>query len=166
MATLFENFVNKELPKRISTEIPADGNLPAGKFLKTTGIGLSVEASDVAGEIGELVIYDIAGSAIGQPTAGAIVMRFAVVRPFYFRAQFADSQGVAEVVPTADATFEIQRNDITIGTMTFPAGQEFATFSLATEEHFAIRDSLTVVAPAVQDTTLSGVEWTLVGILT
>jgi hypothetical protein len=166
MATLFENFVNKELPKRVSTDIPPDGNLPAGKFLKTTGIGLGVEPSDVTGEIGELVIYDIAGGAIGMPTAGAIVTRFAVVRSFYFKHNFADSQGIAEVPATADATFLIQKNDVTIGTMTFAAGSEFASFSSSGEEYFSIRDSLTVIAPDPQDTTLSGLEWTLVGILT
>lgn len=45
-ATPFENFVNKELPKRISTDIPDSGNLPAGKVLVTTGLGLGVELRD------------------------------------------------------------------------------------------------------------------------
>ncbi|MCW6598776.1 hypothetical protein [Yersinia ruckeri] len=45
-ATPFENFVNKELPKRLSTDIPESGNLPAGKVLVTTGLGLSVELRD------------------------------------------------------------------------------------------------------------------------
>lgn len=39
----FEDFVNTELPRRISTTIPAGGNLPTGYYLKTTGVGLNVE---------------------------------------------------------------------------------------------------------------------------
>lgn len=45
-ASAFEKFVNTELPKRISTDIPGSGNLPPGKVLRTTGIGLGVEAID------------------------------------------------------------------------------------------------------------------------
>ncbi len=43
----FMKFVNSELPKRISiNNMPASGNLPAGKLLKTTGVGLNVELYD------------------------------------------------------------------------------------------------------------------------
>ncbi len=44
--TAFERFVNSELPRRISTDVPVSGNLPAGKFLQTTGIGLNVKIID------------------------------------------------------------------------------------------------------------------------
>ena len=43
----FMKFVNSELPKRFSvSNMPITGNLPAGKLLKTTGIGLNVELHD------------------------------------------------------------------------------------------------------------------------
>lgn len=44
----FEDFVNKELPKRIATDEDGGGtgNLPVGKLLRTTGIGLLVETVD------------------------------------------------------------------------------------------------------------------------
>lgn len=43
----FMKFVNSELPKRLSIgNMPLSGNLPAGKLLKTTGIGLNLELHD------------------------------------------------------------------------------------------------------------------------
>jgi hypothetical protein len=45
--TDFKQFVNAEIPKRINiNSIPSTGNLKPGKILKTTGIGLGVEAAD------------------------------------------------------------------------------------------------------------------------
>lgn len=44
--TSFQRFINQEIPRRISTDVPISGNLPSGKFLRTTGIGLNVEIID------------------------------------------------------------------------------------------------------------------------
>jgi len=65
MATQFENFVNKELPKRISTE-QDPLTLPVGKILITTGIGLGVEFQDPS----ELVnsVSDFASLGVGVLT--------------------------------------------------------------------------------------------------
>lgn len=47
MSTPFQQFVNRELPKRIFIDqIPVTGNLPKGKILKTSGVGLGVEITD------------------------------------------------------------------------------------------------------------------------
>lgn len=45
----FEDFVNLEMPKRIATNEHIDngtGNLPANRFLRTTGVGILVETVD------------------------------------------------------------------------------------------------------------------------
>lgn len=42
MPSPFESFVNIELPKRVSTDIPVSGNLPAGYVPVSTGVGLGV----------------------------------------------------------------------------------------------------------------------------
>lgn len=39
----FQNFVNKELPTRVSTQIPEKGNLGKGLMPFSTGVGLEVE---------------------------------------------------------------------------------------------------------------------------
>jgi hypothetical protein len=49
MATQFEEFVNAELPKRISIDVPSDGNLNAGLLLQTTGVGLGVQLVTMSG---------------------------------------------------------------------------------------------------------------------
>lgn len=48
MPTPFESFVNIELPKRVSTleDGGGSGNLPEGKVLETTGVGLGVRTAD------------------------------------------------------------------------------------------------------------------------
>lgn len=50
MASPFQEFVNKELPMRISTVEDGDGtgNLPVGRILLTTGVGLSVRTAESA----------------------------------------------------------------------------------------------------------------------
>lgn len=47
MPSSFEIFVNAEIPKRIYTEVPSEGNLEPDKLLLTTGIGLGVKLIDV-----------------------------------------------------------------------------------------------------------------------
>ncbi|HAF5971151.1 TPA: hypothetical protein G8N92_005052 [Salmonella enterica] len=42
----FQGFVNRELPKRISSEIPEKGNLKPGLVPHSTGVGLAVEFID------------------------------------------------------------------------------------------------------------------------
>lgn len=57
MASAFENFVNAEIPLRISIDTPpVGGNLTAGKFLQATGVGLQVEQVDGGGG-GDFVPY-------------------------------------------------------------------------------------------------------------
>jgi len=65
MATLFQEFVNRELPKRLWIEVPGTGNLESGKYLRTTGTGLQVElVTTVTGEIAELIkTFNCASSA-------------------------------------------------------------------------------------------------------
>jgi hypothetical protein len=49
MATPFENFVNGELPKRVSIEVPSSGNLDPDKYLVSTGVGLGVKLVNAPG---------------------------------------------------------------------------------------------------------------------
>jgi len=60
-ATQFEEFVNTELPKRISTDVPPSGNLSDSKYLRTTGIGLGVEVVD-APSGGEIIVKESDGT--------------------------------------------------------------------------------------------------------
>jgi len=68
----FEDFVNLELPKRISTEEngAGSGNLPAGFALRTTGIGLGVETVPTMGG-GDVAEYTTLLTVIHTVDAGA-----------------------------------------------------------------------------------------------
>ena len=48
MSTPFEDYVNTELPQRIKADIPISGNLPAGNFMRTTGVGMKTEPIESA----------------------------------------------------------------------------------------------------------------------
>ena len=66
----FEDFVNTELPRRVSVpELPVSGNLPPGKTLITTGIGLGVSAGDATPS--DNLIYLPTNSDIGGHRAVA-----------------------------------------------------------------------------------------------
>jgi len=42
----FEDFVNTELPRRLSIDVPETGNLPANKLIMTKGVGLGIKLVD------------------------------------------------------------------------------------------------------------------------
>jgi len=80
-----------------------------------------------------------------------------------FPAGLTDSQGFATDAPTADAVFAIKKNSTGIGTVTFAAASNEATFALAGGAVFEAGDVLSVVAPEPQDATLWQVSITLAG---
>lgn len=65
------------------------------------------------------------------------------------------SSGYAETVATADAVFQIHKNGVSIGTVTFPASTNAATFSVASNVDFFVGDRLRLVAPSSADATLA-----------
>jgi len=50
-----------------------------------------------------------------------------------------------------------------VGTMVFAAGATIATFTMSSATTYMAGDILTVVAPALPDTTLANLAWTFVG---
>lgn len=80
-----------------------------------------------------------------------------------FPAGFSGSKGFATDAPTADAEFTIKKNGTGVGTVTFAAASNEATFALAGGAVFGAGDVLSVVAPAPQDATLWQVSITLAG---
>lgn len=80
-----------------------------------------------------------------------------------FPAGLTGSQGFATDAATADAEFTIKKNGSSIGTATFVAASNEATFALTGGAVFEAGDVLTVVAPEPQDATLWQVSITLAG---
>ena len=72
MATPFQDFVNAELPKRVSCEEAVGGNLPAAKRLRTTGLGLQVELVDEIGGV-DLSFDGSSVNIVADNVQGAII---------------------------------------------------------------------------------------------
>jgi hypothetical protein len=93
-----------------------------------------------------------------------MAFRIRVARAIAYPANFAGSQGGALVASTGTATFDIQKNDVSMGTMVFTSDDE-ATFTTTsgTAKSLAPGDYLSVIAPASPDATLADIGFTLFG---
>lgn len=115
-------------------------------------------------------IYVLKGTIPGKPRAGFPVLIDPVSPEIVtFPENFVQSRGVIAPIlgatATSDAEFSIQKNGVEIGTMTFEAASDEAVFASAADVLFDPSvDILTVVAPAVQDATLTHVGFAIAGI--
>lgn len=73
------------------------------------------------------------------------------------------SQGTTGTAATAVATFELEKNNVNVGTMVFATTATTATFVMTSATTFNAGDVLTLVAPAVPDATLANLAWTFMG---
>lgn len=107
-------------------------------------------------------VYDIAGSCNGKPTASATLTRFETPRAFSLQAALPGSVSDATAAATLAATLLIFKDAVQIGTITFAAGSKVGVMALTADTTFAIRNVLTVVAPAAVDATLANITFTFV----
>ena len=107
--------------------------------------------------------YDIGGSVGGQPDAGETILRYPFPRAVSFPAGMPGSQGVVGTAPAANAVFDLRRNAVSFGAMTFAVAATTATFSVPGDTIFAAGDVLTVVAPTPQDGTLADLGFSFAG---
>ena len=102
----------------------------------------------------------------GTPGAGVKIGKHTATRRFTLNDDLASSQAHADTAGTVGAAvFDVQRNGVSIGSITFAVASTTATFTTsgASEEVFAIGDRLTVVAPNPANATLADVAITLFG---
>lgn len=110
------------------------------------------------------VPYDIATQVIGKPTAGAVVLSFYAVRAFSLAANLAGSTARAGVAAAAQAVFSVQKNGVAFSSFTFAAAGTVATLGGCPQTNFAVGDRISVVAPALQDGTLSDISLSILGL--
>jgi hypothetical protein len=99
-----------------------------------------------------------------MPLASQVVLMFVAPEAKTFAANFAGSYGYATVVPTSSAVYTVNYDGGAIGTITIAVTTGAFTFATTagSTEAIAAGHYVTVVAPASQDATLSGVSMTLV----
>jgi hypothetical protein len=105
----------------------------------------------------------ISGSFAGSPGAGVPVFRYVFAGTVNFPAGLTGSAGSAGTAASGTATFQIEKNGSSVGTMVFGAGAAAATFTMASPTTFNGGDVLTIIAPSPADATLANIAWTLVG---
>ena len=103
--------------------------------------------------------YDVAGSISGKPDASATVFVFPSVRTFTIASNYTGSRAVALTAAASSTTFNIYKNGVAFGSFTFAAGASTATFS-GSGGSVLSSDTITVVAPAVPDSSLADIGFT------
>lgn len=123
-----------------------------GKFLSTDSKNLTWSTQ----------LYDLALTVNGKPDAGVTVLTFAAVRAFTIPASFVGSLARARIAASnAAASFAVNKNGLTIGTVTFATNSSVGTFSGSGAE-FAVGDILTITAPGTVDSTLADISLVIV----
>ena len=97
----------------------------------------------------------------GVPTASEVAS-FTAIDPFTIPANFSGSSASLSVAATASTVFVVKQNGTQIGTITFAISGTTGTFSTQAAVQIATGDILTVVAPAIADSTAAGLSATLV----
>jgi hypothetical protein len=117
----------------------------------TTGAGEASVSTTVSGSLG------------GTATANQVVQRYVFAGTVTFPVGLAGSQGTAGVAATASTAFNVQKNGVVVGSMTFATSAISATFAMPAATTFMTGDVLTVVAPPTPDPTLANLAWTFIG---
>lgn len=108
--------------------------------------------------------FDVHAFYPGIPTASAKVLRVPVARAVTFPDDFAGSYGRASVAATASTAFDVQKNGVSVGTITFGAGSASATFvTSGAGVTLAAGDILSIIAPGSPDATLADAGFVLAG---
>lgn len=107
--------------------------------------------------------YDVASMFHGKPGAGVIILHHVFNRTVTFPADLSGSNYVSRVAATAQYDIDIQKNNMSVGTIRFPAGASTATFILTSATTFNAGDVMKQIAPGTSDLTLEDLAGTLAG---
>lgn len=142
---------------RNATEWVRLGAGTAGQVLQTAGGGANPAWASQP--------WDIPAWFPGIPTASAYLYRGKLARAWNLPANFAGSQFTATANATASTVFDVQKNGVSVGTVTIGAGTTTATFATSggAAVSFAVGDVFAAIAPASPDSTLADPSITFAG---
>jgi hypothetical protein len=106
--------------------------------------------------------YDISLFIQGTMTNAELVLRLEVGRDFSIPSSATGSHASAAVASTGNVAFDMLKNGVSFGTVTFNISAT-GSFTVASTTSFIAGDVLTITAPATADGTLADVSITLVG---
>lgn len=109
------------------------------------------------------LVYDVGAYVPGVPTASQVLVLLPVVRAFTLPAGLSGSVGKATVAAAAATDFDITKNGVSIGTMSFALGATSATFTFTAAVDFGPGDVMGVIAPGTPDATLADISFVFAG---
>lgn len=132
-------------------------------FTDGTANGLKQLALSSSGGGAGTIPFDLGVFIASKPGALQTIMAFDVIRAFTLPINLTGSVSKSGAAATGSSVFTIKQNGSTIGTFTYAAAATSATFSFAAAVTFSVGDVITIIAPTVQDATLSDVAISLLG---
>lgn len=116
-----------------------------------------------------LQFYDVAGNISGKPDASASVLKLVSPRAFTIPAGFTSSYAVCATASNASASFTIKRwntahtSATTLGNINFVSGNKIGSVvqSGSGSMPFVAGETLEIVAPSSQDTTLADIAFVI-----
>lgn len=105
--------------------------------------------------------YDVGMYYKGTTDASDEVLAHVLVREAYLPDGATGSRVYANVAATANTTFDIQKNSVSIGSFVVNAAAQTATFTVTGNQQFAVGDRLEVIAPGTPDATLADIMITM-----
>jgi hypothetical protein len=110
--------------------------------------------------VGDAVAISVALSR--RPTDFEFVNIHIFTDTVIFAAGLGTSRAYCEIAPTANYAIQIEKDGVSVGTITFLAGQNTGTFSMASQQVFTASQRLDLQCPA-RDETISDIKITLRG---
>lgn len=165
------------LPNNKQVHVVFNNTAQSLVFKTTAGVGPTVQAGerDLVYTDGTDVVLAAGGLSTNdypqdyhfyfpnKPANSATIAFIMMTRTVKFLSGLSNSYGTALVAATASSDFDIQKNGASIGTINWAAAATVATFTFATDTTFNTGDSIKVIAPATQDSTLSGISISISG---
>ena len=113
--------------------------------------------------------YDIARQYADIPPSNFAVFSMVFTRTIQFPINFSNSQAVAKITATAEATFNVVHtpsggSPTTVGTLVWGIGAAAGVFTLASPLTCSAGGRLEIISPAIADVTLADLAITLAGV--
>lgn len=152
----------KATPGECTSVLLNDQATNAGRMLSTNGASITWLDTIPSPLYTE---YDISNFTNGVVLSSETIVRTLFVRSVQFPINFVGSLAFCNNPAIYNAVFSIRKNGAQVGTMTFAADVQSASFSLPTATTFNPGDMLEIVGPATADYQLSNLATTLIGTL-
>lgn len=133
------------------------------------GIALPFFSSNDANTLVTMTSFTVAPRAfeeytfkLGQPSASELVVAIAFNKDVVFEANMPDALVLSGVAANAAYSFDVQVNDVSIGSLDFAISATSGVFTTS-QTSVTVGDTLKIIASATPDATLADLSFTIIG---